>query len=83
MISIHASIHLNTWAWPKGKSSLYVDCFQCCVGHTTELCIACLVNNTEHKKKNCILNRNIGQNNKIHGICDQEASPLYSLRNDM
>ena len=44
------SIHLNTWAWSKGKSSLYVDCFQCCVGLTTELFIACLVINTDHKK---------------------------------
>ena len=29
---------------------LRVDCFQCGVGHTKELFIACLVNNTEHKE---------------------------------
>ena len=44
IISIHASINLNTQARPKGKSSLYVGCFQCCVGHTAERFIACLVN---------------------------------------
>ena len=43
------SIHLITSPWPKRKSSLYVYCFHCYVGHTTEWCIACLVNFTEHK----------------------------------
>ena len=37
LISIHASIYLNTQAWPKAKSSLYVcDCFQYCVENTIE-----------------------------------------------
>ena len=49
-MSIHASIHLNTSSWPKGKSSLYIDRFQCWFGHTIERFVAC-VKNTEHKKK--------------------------------
>ena len=64
----------------SAKSSLYVDCFQCCVGHTKEWFMTFLVNNTEHReynklKRNSILNHNriIGKNN-----CISIISPICS-----